>query len=407
MNSGRERDKDVKRFLFKLSIFLFLPLVWIIASVNSLLNEPIDINQIRSWESLSVLEKNAFLKGPFYPYMTLHKIEQGDTPHPKRLAVAKDVIWKTDRYGYRKEDKGMDKYDVVIIGDSQTAGSTLTQNDMLTEKLEKDLGLTTYPYAPSNILFYAQDERFQKNPPKIVVLASAEKLFMNIPDVEGVKSASFIDQYLSPLAANKWVINMAVIFDRLKKKYFVDYFRAMIWRLPEDIKHLMAISQGQQAKVAKSGDVNLGPVVVSPQEVREGETNNINLALDGSMVFSLQSDDAYIEVTDSELYWQVQKMLHYQKYFKSQGVRFIIMPIPNKENIYWEKVPRGKHPTTIPQFIEKAREVGLEVVDLQTPFEKFHQENPEELLYNIDDTHWNARGAEMAASILAEEIKKK
>lgn len=385
----RQETGDIKKFTIRLFIFIFVPLVWSINSVHSILVEPLDKGQFRSWEALSVLEKNEILKGPFYPHKTFQMVERGDLAQRGKFSVPKNVIWETDGFGYRKKDSGRESYDVVILGDSQTAGSTLTQSDMLTEKLEKRLKLSIYPYAPSNMIQYANDTRFQKNPPKVLVLASAERLFMNLPEVPVPKKVPFYDSYLEPLRVNKNMVALAVVLDRVKKKYFMEHFRFVVWNLPRNIGLMLSSVFGNKPQI----------------QVPKTDLGDLNVALDGSMVFSVQPEDTYVDYSEKDFYWQIEKMLSYKKYLQSLGSRFIIMPIPAKENVYYNLVRGGKRPTLIPRFVEKARVAGLEVVDLQTSFEKFREQNPNELLYNIDDNHWNAKAVEVATQVLAEEIR--
>ena len=80
--------------------------------------------------------------------MEITKIEEGDLAHHTRFAIKKKVKWMTDRYGYRKQNTDRKKHEVVIIGDSNIAGSGLTQEEILSEVLEEQLKDSVYPYAP-------------------------------------------------------------------------------------------------------------------------------------------------------------------------------------------------------------------------------------------------------------------
>lgn len=394
----------MKVFFIKLSIFL-APIFFLTSlTISSLFMEPIDIYTSRVWEALSVLEKNDILRGPFYPRMRLRKVESGDTPHPQNMRVPKDVTWETDRYGYRKKESNNNNFDIIIIGDSQTAGSTLTQNDLLTEQLERKLEVNVYPFAPSQINHYIQETRFEENPPKVVILASAEKLFFNLPEINTKKSTTpLLDAFWEPIRINKSVTNAAVIVDRLKKKYFMEYFRANFMKMPEELRlRLMSSSKSWNlVDIAQAQEKT-----ITQEEVVLEQPVGYNLAKDGSMVFSIQSDEYFIDLKEKDIYWQVQKMLGYKKYLESKGTRFLIVVIPNKENIYHDLVVRGRRPQVIPSFLEGAKKAGLETVDLQTVFEKSRKENPEKLLYHTDDGHWNSYGVSMAVEEIAATVKK-
>jgi hypothetical protein len=98
---------------------------------------PFDFFTFRVWEALLVDELKPIIAAPFYPNQHIIKDEVGDiVPHTEKEAI-KHVEWFTDDYGFRKKEK-KGPWDIVVIGDSNIAGSSLTQDDMLTEVLEKN-----------------------------------------------------------------------------------------------------------------------------------------------------------------------------------------------------------------------------------------------------------------------------
>ena len=94
----------------------------------------------------------------------------------------------------------------------------------------------------------------------------------------------------------------------------------------------------------------------------------------------------------------VNRVKSYQDYFKSLGVEFIFLPIPNKENIYYELLPSKEKPALLMRFIERLEEERIDVIDTQTLFDEHKKEG---LLYHKDDTHWNS----VAVSLVGREIK--
>ena len=135
----------MRKFLFKFTLFLF---PFFLAICLELFILPIDFFTIRVWESLVVKKFKNILPGPFYPNMETTKIEEGDLAAHTRFAIKKKVRWMTDRYGYRKQDTDLQKHKMVIIGESNIAGSSLTQEEILSEVLEDQLKVSVYPYAP-------------------------------------------------------------------------------------------------------------------------------------------------------------------------------------------------------------------------------------------------------------------
>lgn len=411
----------MRKFAVKLLIFILIPGILIVRTAQGLISEPIGMEGFRTWEGISVLEKNDILTGPFYPNISLRRTEGGDQFKPAGFEVKKDVFWQTDKFGFRKA-QSRDAADIVVIGDSLVAGSTLTQSDMFTEKLEKITGQRVYPYAPSNINLFINDKRFISKSPKIVVLVMAEKLFQDIPEVsseiKSMDSGSFLgldtikpkgDQNCSCSAAqlllnlnfvkfNTNVQKVAIIFDRLKKKYFFDYMRVQTYKLFENLRTNLV-------------DTFSKPNIISNTNSKIRSSSNPkndpgwNMATDGSMVFSVQADDYFISLTDKKMDFHVWKMKGYRDYLKTRGIRFIVAIIPNKENIYYKIVPgQRSKPDFIRRFNEKALNSGLEVADLQLAFDKSYEGSPKDLLFQIDDSHWNPKGAEFAAEEVAKEI---
>ncbi len=370
----------MRRFLIKLLIFLSIPTFFVAQTAYGLVGKSVAEDDIRAWETLSVLEKNDILTGPFYPNVYIEKTEMGTYPKPAGFGVLETVIWQTDKYGYRKDPAYQDNPDIVIIGDSFIGGSGLTQEDMLTEKIQNITGLNTYPYALGYINQFASDKRFRDHPPKIVVLAMVEKLFQSASEIEESKPDN--SSQLSGLDLIKYntsVVESAKIYDRLKKKYFFDFLRAKVYKFLEEAR----------------------PENVKPNYKYLG----INMAIDESMVFSTQSDDYFIPVSDKTVAWNVWKMKTYRDYLEARGIRFIVAVIPNKENIYY-KIMQGerKRPDFIDRFNKEAKVAGIELVDLQKSFDVSRDRNPKDLLYHIDDSHWNARGVEIAAREIAKII---
>ncbi len=374
------------KFLIKFLIFISIPAALVVHTAYSLIIEPIDQEGFRAWENLSVLEKNEILSGPFYPNMFLQRIEYGDQPKPAGFEAPKDVIWETDRYGYRKKQTNNEDVDIVIIGDSYVAGTTLTQIDMFTEKLEKILGKGTYPYAPSHINLFINDKRFISHPPRIVVLVMAEKLFQDIPEIDTQLKPNTLSLLSSDsVKFRDNVQKVAIIYDRLKKRYFFDYMRVKFYEL--------------------LGQLKISTVETLP--VKNQSTVGYNMATDRSMVFSVQADDYFIPLSDKQIDFHIWKMKGYRDYLKVRGIRFIVAVIPNKENIYY-KIMKGdrRKPDFLKRFNERARKEGLEVADLQGAFDRSYNISPKDLLFQIDDSHWNPRGVEIAAREIVKVILK-
>lgn len=157
---------------------------------------PINFFTFRVWEALVA---QRFYSGHFYPNMKISMLEVGDLGHHTPFAVKKRVEWETDRYGFRKHDSGVNRYRVVIIGDSNIDGSGLTQDDTLFEVLGRRLKCGVYPFTNGNIF---TSERFRDNPPEVVILESIER---SISALEGPEPNQTKSSWIESVSPISWI----------------------------------------------------------------------------------------------------------------------------------------------------------------------------------------------------------
>ena len=185
---------------------------------------PIHQFTFRVWESLAVKRSFGVLKGQFYPNVEVQKAEEGDLAYYTHCAVKKDVTWFTDTYGYRKASSRVKRYPLVIVGDSNIAGSSLSQEELLSEVLEKKLGKSVYPLAGERLRALFQHDFLKKNLPDIVILESIER---DIPDGlsplkrADVQRSSRIDKAGEAMRTNPILQNIAIVLDRIFKEHLV------------------------------------------------------------------------------------------------------------------------------------------------------------------------------------------
>jgi hypothetical protein len=89
---------------------------------------------------------------------------------------------------------------------------------------------------------------------------------------------------------------------------------------------------------------------------------------------------------------------------RSKGIRFIFLPIPEKENIYHEYL-QTKRPLFLEQLISTLKHLGIETVDTQKPFEEAFRKGV--LLYHTNDTHWNENAVRITADLVKDLIERK
>ena len=84
---------------------------------------------------------------------------------------------------------------------------------------------------------------------------------------------------------------------------------------------------------------------------------------------------------------------------EARGVRYVFLPVPAKQTLYAEDVDDYSR-NFIPTLVARLRAEGVEAVELATPF----QAHKDEGLFFPYDTHWNEKGTELAAKIIAEQL---
>lgn len=362
----------MKKFITKLLIFLLPFILFASYIAYEILVLPIDHFTFRAWEALRVYENTSILSGPFYPNNYLKKKEFGDLSGLTKYPVPKEVEWYTDNYGYRKKARQNETYEVVVIGDSAIAGSALTQSDMFTEKLGEKINVDVYAFAPSNFNKFLDDKRFVENPPDLVIFESAEKLVSHIPAIisedQKIKKKDVI-------LFNTYMSRIAVYIDRLKKEAFINYLYARLTEIPKKIM---------------TGNVSFKKVL-NRQEV--GVPTSIP-----EMAFYSEPEDYFKDWQQLHINRVVEILKDYEDELQKKGTKLIFMPIPNKENIYWELVNSGKPNDNLKRLITRAENEGIVTIDLFTPYQKIHNDDPNILLYHLDDSHWNSYGVEVAVT---------
>lgn len=81
------------------------------------------------------------------------------------------------------------------------------------------------------------------------------------------------------------------------------------------------------------------------------------------------------------------------------GLRYVFLPVPAKQTLYAGDVDEYTR-NFIPTLVARLRAEGVEAVDLTTPF----QAHKDEGLFFPYDTHWNEKGADLGARVLAEQL---
>jgi hypothetical protein len=366
----------MKNILGKLMLF-FSP--FFLALCLELFVLPIDVFTFRVWEALNVRKFRSFLSGEFYPNREIVKVEEGDLAHHTPYAVKRQAVWITDRHGYRKRNTDRTRHEVVIIGDSLIAGSGLTQEEILSEVLEARLGLSVYPYAPEGVKTFLRDFRFRDHPPDVVVLGVAERFIEDLREIKNPSLRGWVsekrateglgDRWKRQWKESRLVQEVGVLLGRLYKGNMFQYLRATLRRSIQSVR-----SGG------KSVSSEHGPIFF----------------LQGAAYRGKDSRDEVTRAADV--------VKGYDELFRNSGIRFIFLPIPEKESMYYERLGISK-PLFLEHLTAELQARGVETVELQRAFERAFQKGV--LLYRPDDTHWNENGVRIAADLLAERVSEK
>ena len=111
-------------------------------------------------------------------------------------------------------------------------------------------------------------------------------------------------------------------------------------------------------------------------------------------------------LADDEVANWVEVMEKRSRWVESQGAHFLFVVVPNKATVYPEYVPGNlklQDLSTTDQVIQALnRQSDVNVLDLR---EYLVGKKSEGLLYDLTDTHWNDRGAFLAASEIVRQLR--
>jgi alginate O-acetyltransferase complex protein AlgJ len=107
-------------------------------------------------------------------------------------------------------------------------------------------------------------------------------------------------------------------------------------------------------------------------------------------------------------------LIDFKNYLKEKGVNLLFVVVPNKEEVYYDKIssslpaPKVKYVNPYSRkILSDLQNAGIEVIDLLPHFleSKKNDTASGEFLYQLHDTHWTDRGLQIAAGLIAERVK--
>ena len=126
-------------------------------------------------------------------------------------------------------------------------------------------------------------------------------------------------------------------------------------------------------------------------------TEDVVLGKDGWLYFAdtLPDYTGLAPMTDREIFSAARNLALISEYCESQGAEFLFTVAPNKNSLYPEHmpaVPRNDLPSNAERLAESLAREGVRFLDLFSLFR-----GQEEALYFKTDSHWNGKGAALAA----------
>ncbi|MGE0636657.1 MAG: hypothetical protein AB7G44_13075 [Bacteroidia bacterium] len=340
--------------------FVLFSAILCIPIVVELFILPLDFGTFRCWEALSVNKYPDYFYGSLYPNSTLLKTEVGDLAHHTQFARQKTVFFKTDKYGFRNTSF-IKKPKVLIIGDSFTWGGGLDQDDIISSVLNRDYpDVSSYNIAPANFnLFIKMLNTNIIEKPEMLVFSCVER---NIFEDYFLPEIGQYDKKVTPL--NKRSEYLCILLDRIGKKNMWNNFSARLKK---------SHGSGLQSPINKDIFFYQGSHV----------TTSINSVLVSKFA---------------------ERIMTYKKYCDSLGIKFVFLPIPNKETILYKLVPLQSQPDILIKLHQELLQKNIATINTLDLFNYSNEKGI--MLYQADDTHWNKTGAKLAAEEIMNEYKK-
>ena len=332
---------------FLLYLFYFsLPIV-VVCLLDSYVLPPIFFAQ-RVWDGLSTTNQKV---QPFYPNYTIEMDEIGDLGFHTSKAIKKHVIWKTDDLGFRN-DSIIHNPDILLIGDSFVAGTSLTQDKTLTAILDT---LTKNKYRIYNIApatfssFMSLVNHKIIKKPKMIILFSVERfMYLKADTSENI-----------------------LLSKELEKQNHYEKF-------DETVDRLVKFTSRQWFSSLFKKRTGIG----FPSAV-----NSKMLFFEGSKSIK----------RDLDIYKGSQLALsRYNEKCKQMGIQFLFVPMPNKESVYWELVPYKKQPNLLFRIDSALKKQNIAVINTLALYNEERRKG--HWLYHFDDTHWNENGVTAVAN---------
>ena len=356
-----------KRFLAALGfIWLLVPAIDLVAFATL----EREFFAFRAWE----IVRQETDQRPFAPSIRFEMDIFGDLANKlkvKKFRQYRHQVFTTDPYGFRNKEASANRYcPIVVTGDSDMAGSSLSDDETFSSQLSSLLNAPVYNYAPFTPIDFLEDKRFMKRPPKILIWGNVER---------------FIDGEIY----RRYTWNKGNRGNNREKEQGNETF----FRKPRLSAH-MAQQVFQELRWHMTGLMHESIYHIDQESMMLFYTPGVK---------QLGRDRV-----DRDFATIVAGIGRIRQRLLEKDIILLFLPIPDKENIYRHMLPGetpGKdrlHPFLVDLRVALS-ESGIHNIDIYNIYEKLSQNEP--YLYFRDDTHWSPAGVKAAAEATAAYIR--
>lgn len=324
----------------------------------------------RAWEYMSATSG----EGPFRAGARFEKEIYGDLANMLNIAKFRQYrhqVFSTDSYGFRNPEYPAGTYfNIVVTGDSDMAGSSLTDHDTFSARLSQVLSCNVYNYAPRSPIAFLADKRFASKPPKVLIWEAIGRT---------ITGAGYHGYAQLPVEGEFTVQKTTSLRDKQQIPQLTNYFSRRIFH---EARWLLT---GIHSPSISYIDKVTGMLFYAP---------SIEM-----LRFNSRQRGLLTVLDGIERVHQI---------CLRRGITLIYIPLPDKEDIYQDLLPPAIRQTfAAPNFMEELMDGlarrGIVYVNLRRAFASEAGSAP--FLYFPDDTHWNQHGVKMAAHITAKLIR--
>jgi hypothetical protein len=336
---------------------------------------PLDWLSFRAWEALrryhapcGPFRADAYYENAF-SYGDLASL--GNLPQYRQY---RREIFSTDGFGFRRNSRVMgspSQYGALLVGDSIAVGTGLNDDETLAAELERYFGNGVYNGAGP--------ESDPQGLDHILTLARRLKL------TKGTVFYEYFERYALPTSeellggsgstCQNWMNRLSIGYEGFVEVSPLQILGQRIFKkLHNDSILPNPYRSGVVVKTLENGE----PILFYPKDVATSRVKRRGVDVSG------------FKALDAEL--------------KKHNLRLVLLLVPTKYTIYRSLLKdddiKESAPGSYLDVVEKSlREADIPVVNLLSSFKQKAAEDYKSNMYIYwrDDTHWNARGVELAA----------